>query len=688
MSVTMQLQRDAITSSSESVGQPARTPSRRGRWAAVLGGMLATCLGTAIEAQTPMPLPMQVQQRSTGVFTSPRPSPLGSPGPIPAGPSQGQGVLLSDDPDDYLAPLDNRIVAMPQNQQKLQVIHRRSQLVKTHKRISRFAWSDPGLIDIVQYTDHDFGILATNLGSTDLWIWFEEEEGKDGQPPKESVTPLMYNISIIRDPDVEDRRKIDYGRVERLLKVLYPNSNVYIIPLTNRVIVRGQARDPEEASRIMGVVRSEVMAEEATNTNRNGYGGNGFGNQGAGGTGDVNGLGGGLGNNGNGNNGIGGGGDLFSQFIVNELSVPGEFQVSVRVRFAEISRTQLRRMGVDWTAIFNDAQHVITSSMGAVPVLSGVFSNGEITVLLDALAANGSSRVITDQYLVTLSGRPAAFLSGGEFAVPTTVGVGGAAGTTTTFRGFGTSVIVVPTVIDNDLFRLQIVPEISSINPDTSVGTIPGLNVSRVQTQVELREGQTIVLGGLFGRSEGASNTRIPLLGEIPFLGEFLFHTKKASEGENELIMLATPEIVRAMDADQVPPLPGHYVKHPDDIDFFKLNRIEGNPDLGHYQLLPFGNGQGPAHDVGHNFYNPQPTGGQISPQATGGGGGPMYGQPTGPGYPSNPQPGYAPQPTYAPQPSYGPQPVSQAAPRGQSIRQASGQMPHRIPSRPGSVRR
>ena len=678
MSVKMQLQRNAITSATESVGQRVRTRSGRGRWAAILGGMLATCLSTAIPAQTPMPLPVQVQQRSTGVFTSPRLNPAGSPGPIPVGPSQGQGVILSDDPDDYLAPLDRRIVAMPQNQQKLQVIHRRSQLVKTHKRISRFAWSDPGLMDIVQYTDHDFGILATNLGSTDLWIWFEEEEGKDGQPPKESVTPLMYNISIIRDPDVEDRRKIDYGRVERLLKVLYPNSNVYLIPLTSRVIVRGQARDPEEASRIMGVVRSEVLAEEATNRNglNGGLNGGGLGGTGTGGGGlGVNGFGGG-------NNGIGGGADLFSQFIVNELSVPGEFQVSVRVRFAEISRTQMRRMGVDWTAIFNDAQHVITSSMGAVPVLSGVFSNGEITVLLDALATNGSSRVITDQNIVTLSGRPAAFLSGGEFAVPTTVGINGVGAATTTFRGFGTSVIVVPTVIDNDLFRLQIVPEISNINSENSVGGIPGLNVSRVQTQVELREGQTIVLGGLFGRSEGATNTRIPLLGELPFVGTFLFHTKKATEGENELIMLATPEIVRAMDAEQVPPLPGHYVKHPDDIDFFKLNRIEGNPDLGHYQLLPFGNGQGPAHDVGHNFYNPQPTGGQISPQATGSGG-PVYGQPTAPVYPSGPQP------TYGPEPNPAPQPVSQTAPRGQSIRQASGQFPsQRLPSRPGTVRR
>ncbi len=670
MSAKTLLPWDVLTSASNSVCRALSTGKSTKRWVPILSGVLATCLSASADAQTPIQLPVQPQANGYYVAPTPSPSPNQAQyqtGPVPSGPTQGQGVVIGDDSLDYQAPLDGRIAAMPQNQQKLQVIHRRSQLVKTHKRISRFAWSDPSLLDIVQYTDHDFGILATNYGSTDLWLWFEEEEGKDGKPPVESTTPLMYNVTVIRDPDIEDRRKIDYGRVERIIKVLYPNSNVMLLPLTNRVIVRGQARDPEEASRIMGVIRSEVAAEEATN--RNGFGLNGA-NGGYGGNlnGGVIGAGGIGGIGGNGNNSLGGGGDLFSQLIVNELTVPGEFQVSVRIRFAELNRTQLRRMGVDWTAIFNQGGAVITSAMGAVPVLSGVFSNGEVTVLLDALATNSSARVVTDQNIVTLSGRPAAFLAGGEFAVPTTVGVNGVGAATTTFRGYGTSVIVVPTVVDNDLFRLQIVPEISKIDSGTTVGGIPGLSVSRVQTQVELREGQTIVLGGLFGRKESASNTRIPLLGEIPIVGEFLFHTKRATEDENELILLATPEIVRAMDADQVPPLPGHYVTHPDDFDFFKYNRIEGNPDLGHYQLLPFGNGQGPAHDVGHNFYNPNPADRQIAPQASGGVADPAYGQPG--------------LPPYSGGAGMSPTPVPQVSPVGQPISQTSGQMPSRMPSR------
>lgn len=402
MSAKTLLPRDVITSASNPVSHGRRKDKSSSRWSSMMSGVLATCLSAVAAAQTPIQLPGQLP--GGGYYVAPTPTPVQSQyqtGPVPSGPTQGQGVILSDDAQDYQAPLDGRIAAMPQNQQKLQVVHRRSQLVKTHKRISRFAWSDPNILDVVQYTDHDFGILATNLGSTDLWLWFEEEEGKDGKPPVESTTPLMYNVTVIRDPDIEDRRKIDYGRVERVLKVLYPNSNVMLLPLTNRVIVRGQARDPEEVSRIMGVVRSEVAAEEATN--RNGFGLNGgnggYGNNLGGigiGAGGIGGIG------GNGNNGIGGGGDLFSQFIVNELTVPGEYQVKVRIRFAELNRTQLRRMGVDWTAIFNQGGAVVSSAMGAVPVLSGVFSNGEVTVLLDALATNSSARVVTDQNIVTL----------------------------------------------------------------------------------------------------------------------------------------------------------------------------------------------------------------------------------------------------------------------------------------------
>lgn len=563
-----------------------------------------------------------------------------------------QQVMMASDPR---RPLDQRIQAMPRANQKLEVIQNRSQLMVTKDRIRRMHWSDPRVLNVVDFSPTEISLLGLEPGTTDLWLWFEGQED-----------PLMYVVTVIRDPSLEEQRKIDYGRIERKLALLYPNSKVYLIPMSRKIIVRGQARDTEEAAKIMQIIRGEVIAQEGGLYGYDNIGGAGGGGGGGFGGGFNNGF-----NDFNNNNGF------FSSLVVDELQVPGEFQIMIRVRIAELKRSQLRRMGIDWRVFFNDGAHFIGQNLtGGTGVLTGIFENGDITVIVDALASNGSARVLEDAQLVTLSGEPAAFLSGGEFAVPTVVGIGGAQGQTTSFRGFGTSIITTPTIVDRDLIRLQIVPELSAVNAGNSVGGIPGVNVRRVQTRVELREGQTIVLGGLFSRREMAEVTRIPFLGELPIIGSLLFNAKQGTEDENELLIIVTPEIVRPMDADQVPPLPGHYVTHPNDVDLLKYNRIEGNPDLGVYQLLPYGNGQGFGKDVGYNFFNPAPVDGRLNPAQTGGGTGPLpngnFG--TMPGQPQYGRPPAVP-PAYG-QPGYG-QPVPQPyGNRGQYQGMPYGQPP------------
>lgn len=488
---------------------------------------------------------------------------------------------VAHQPVDPRRALDPRIESMPQVDQKMSVIHHRSQLVRTRARVARITFSDPSVIDVVQYSETELSILGLGLGTTDLMLWFEND-----------AEPLKYAVTVIHDPSLDDQRRIDYGKIERKIQILYPNSKVYLIPLSRRVIVRGQARDAEEAANIMQTLRIEVSNLE--------FAGRGFGDDyvdPAMYAGGVN----GTAANGYGNNWL-------NSFVVDELNVPGEFTVQVRVRIAQLNHEMLRRYGVDLGVIFNDGRHVIASGMAATPVIGGIFENGQVSVLLDALTTNGTGKIIEDASLVTLSGNPAAFLAGGEFAVPTTVGLGGAAAATTSFRGYGTSVIATPTVVDNDLFRMQIVAELSNIDSGNAVGGIPGLNVKRIQTMVECREGQTLVLGGLYGRQQRAEVTRIPFLGELPIIGHALFNSKRATEDENELLIIMTPELVRAIDADQQPPMPGFHVTHPDCYDFYKYNRTEGNPDLGHYQMLPYGHGQGYAQDVGYNVFNPAPA--------------------------------------------------------------------------------
>ncbi|MCA8984601.1 MAG: pilus assembly protein N-terminal domain-containing protein [Planctomycetaceae bacterium] len=484
------------------------------------------------------------------------------------------------------ARLDARIISMPKVTKKLEIIHNRSQLVKTRTRVRRMAIADPSIIDIAPFEEDEFAIIGTAIGSTTLTLWFEGDDN-----------PLIYEITVIRDPNIEEQRRIDYGKLERKIAILFPNSKVYLIPLHEKLVVKGQARDPAEAARILQIVEGEFLDEFGDL-----YGPGSDAGQGGRRAGDREPF---------AREGTG----LYSGFIVNMLQVPGEFQVMLHVTIAELNRSQLRRMGVDFAVLFADGRHLISSTLaGGLPTLTGIFENGDVSVLINALASNGTAKILSRPSLTTLSGYPAQFLAGGEFAVPTIVGVGGAQASTTSFRGFGTSMVVVPTVVDGDLIRLQIAPEFSQLDSNNAVQGIPGLNSRRVQTTVELREGQTIVLGGLLSRQVATEITRIPLLGEIPLIGPLLFNSKRSTEDEMELLVLVTPEIVRAMDPDEVPPMPGYYVTHPNDRELYRHAMSEGAPDLEVYQLAPYGNKVGYPNPVGFNVYNPSPATPQYGP--------------------------------------------------------------------------
>ncbi|RMG35508.1 MAG: type II and III secretion system protein [Planctomycetota bacterium] len=527
-------------------------------------------------------------------------------------------------------PLPEPLEALFSVDDKLKVVHHRSQLIRTKERILRTAVADPSVIEVVTFSENELAIIGLSLGTTTLTLWF------DGDPD-----PLIYEVETIRDPDLEERREIDYGKLERKLAVLFPNSKVYIIPLTRRVIVKGQARDSEEAAQILSIVRSEVLARE-------GFLGTGLG-QTAAAAGAV-----GVGNNAV--NAFGLGNNLFNTFIINMLEVPGEYQVMLHVRIAELDRNQLREMGVDINTLFNMGRHAISATstiQGLAGTVTGIFENGEIEVLISWLARHRTAKILAEPTLTVLSGHSASFLSGGEFPVPTIVGVQGAQGTTTTFRGFGTSLFVTPTVLRGDLIRMQIVPEFSQINDNIQgANGIQALNVRRAQTTVELREGQTIVIAGLIGHQSDVTVTRIPWLGELPWIGPLVFNSKRASMGQTELLIMVTPELVRPMEPDEVPPLPGHEVTHPNDYELYKYAMTEGAPDTNVYQTAPYGSGSSEGMVVPYQLYNPAPASPSYTPQGGTalpfGGAAPVNG---GFGMPATPIPGglpggYVPSPT------------------------------------------
>jgi hypothetical protein len=136
----------------------------------------------------------------------------------------------------------------------------------------------------------------------------------------------------------------------------------------------------------------------------------------------------------------------------------------------------------------------------------------------------------------------------------------GQSAVTIIYKEFGVKLSFTPTILDEDHIRLELEPEVSSLDITAAIQlsgfTIPGLRVRRAKTTLELRNGQSFALAGLIDNSEQVNLAKFPLLGDIPLIGE-LFKSRSFRRNETELLFLATVKIVEPLNPDQLPRLPG-----------------------------------------------------------------------------------------------------------------------------------
>jgi pilus assembly protein CpaC len=278
------------------------------------------------------------------------------------------------------------------------------------------------------------------------------------------------------------------------------------------------------------------------------------------------------------------GGVLPPGTIVNRVYVPGPRQVLLKVKIAEINRTALRQLGVNWQRITDGA--VINSVIGNIGApgsqLFGVFDEGNFSLYINALRTNSLAKILAEPNLVALDGQPARFLSGGQFPypVPQSASIpGGGTVITIQFADFGAILQFIPHILDNDSIRLDVSPVFSELNfaAGTSVNgtTVPGINQRSARTVVQIREGQTLAIAGLLQTRTNATTARVPGLGDLPIVGPW-FSRNTIETLETELVVLVTPQIVEALEPNEVPPAPGDKVWEPNDWEFFFLGRIEG----------------------------------------------------------------------------------------------------------------
>lgn len=274
--------------------------------------------------------------------------------------------------------------------------------------------------------------------------------------------------------------------------------------------------------------------------------------------------------------------------VTNLMSVRGSQQVMLKVRFVEVSRTALKRLGVnldlfdgDFSFTSGDAflgvGAVAQGDAFAAALASGNIGALGLRLLFEALETKGMAKTLAEPNLIALSGDTASFLAGGEFPIEVAqsgAGVAGDAAITIEFKEFGISLSFTPTVLDDGLINLVVRPEVSALDFSVAVNGTPGLTTRRATTTVELRDGQAFAIAGLLQEDFQDTVRQVPLLGDLPVLGA-LFRSSAYQRNESELVIIVEPHLVRPVAAGTLA-TPADRLVPPSDIDLFLHGRIEG----------------------------------------------------------------------------------------------------------------
>jgi len=252
--------------------------------------------------------------------------------------------------------------------------------------------------------------------------------------------------------------------------------------------------------------------------------------------------------------------------VVNLLNVEvpaAESQVLLKVVFASVDRNKSRQLGINlFSTGFGNVIGSITTGQFSPPFISpgniNSLSNDlnlfaflpgmNIGGTLQNLETQGMVEILAEPNVLAQNGRQGSFLAGGEYPYPVVQGTSGG-GTTVTiqFKEYGIRLNFIPTITPRGTIRLQVAPEVSSLDFTNAVIVsgfkVPAIAVRRVKTEIELDKGQSFAIGGLLDNRETETFQKLPFLGDIPVLGK-LFQSIDRNKSNTELIVIVTPEVV------------------------------------------------------------------------------------------------------------------------------------------------
>lgn len=342
-----------------------------------------------------------------------------------------------------------------------------------------------------------------------------------------------------------------------------------------------------------------------------------------------------------------------SDNVLNLMQVGGVHQVMLEVKVAELSRTVLKRLGVNLAAVrpgsretrfgvinggatFPDALDpnglrvpifgpldgsnnpvgpVVDELSPNEPAITGPglflsFLDPDffLQAVIDAAKENGLAKILAEPTLVTLSGQEATFLSGGEFPIP--VATGNNAAISVEFKEFGIGLKFLPVVLDSGRVSLKVNVSVSELVTEQSVTVgvpttnaafaIPSLTKRSTFSTVELNHGESLAIAGLISDDLRDSVTKFPGLGDVPILGQ-LFRSQEFQQDKTELVIFVTARLAQPTTADQIR-LPTDNLVVPSDTEYYLLGKtvgkhVEQGEDAAMSQVMPDA-GMEFGHDV------------------------------------------------------------------------------------------
>jgi len=309
----------------------------------------------------------------------------------------------------------------------------------------------------------------------------------------------------------------------------------------------------------------------------------------------------------------------YSKDVVNSVLVPivHERQVMLEVKFAEVDRTALSQLGVNYftpgtghtTGVLSTGQFggssistssattttsgstTTTSTTSTPPTIDltnplNIFlfrSDINFGIAIQALQSRNVLEILAEPNLMAISGQKATFLAGGQFPFPIVQGTTGIPVITISFKPFGVKLDFTAFVQDDNTLRLHVAPEVSTLdfsNALTLSGfTVPAISTRSAETEIELKDGQAFGIAGLLDRRDTTLLSKVPGIGDIPILGQ-LFRSRSINKTNTELLVLVTPHIVDPVHVATTPPAePTLAVPFLDPKKFDK--QIPGNKEIG-----------------------------------------------------------------------------------------------------------